>query len=202
VIAGLVLAAGASRRLGRNKLLLPYRGETILSATVSRLLAAPLDRAIVVLGHAAAEVGAAANLPLDPRLLLVANPGWEEGMASSLRVGLEAAGEAEAVVIALGDQPNLDPQIVADLLSAHRDGARLALAVLADAASDEGVRPGHPVLFARALFPELLALRGDVGAREVVKRHWRAAAKVVAKPLQDVDTEDDYRALLEREPRR
>jgi molybdenum cofactor cytidylyltransferase len=213
VIAGLVLAAGASRRLGRNKLLLPFRGGTVLSTTVARLLASHLDRIIVVLGHAEGDVRSRGGLSQDPRLAIVSNAGWEEGMASSLRRGVEAAAEAEAVVVALGDQPDTDPEVVDRLVAAFRDGAMLALPVhrrpvvgigTDERAIDERTtdRTGHPVLFSRALFPELLALRGDTGARDVVKRHWRDAVKVAAAPLHDVDTEDDYRALLERDPPR
>jgi CTP:molybdopterin cytidylyltransferase MocA len=212
VIVGLVLAAGASRRLGRNKLLLPFRGGTVLSTTVARLLASILDRVIVVLGYAEGEVRSRAGLSEDPRLAIVANPGWEEGMASSLRRGVEAAAEAEAVIVALGDQPDTDPEVVGRLVTAFRGGATLAVpvhGVPAETGIDErataetGIEStGHPVLFARALFPELLALRGDKGARDVVKRHWSEAVKVAAVPLHDVDTEGDYRALLEREPRR
>jgi CTP:molybdopterin cytidylyltransferase MocA len=202
MIAGLVLAAGASRRLGRNKLLLPFRDGTVLSTTVARLLASRLDRVIVVLGHAEGEVRSRAGLSEDPRLAIVSNAGWEEGMASSLRRGVEAAAEAEAVIVALGDQPDTDPEVVGRLVAAYRSGAPLAVAALVGPGSAEVERPGHPVLFARALFPELLALRGDTGARDVVRRHWREAAKVSALPLHDVDTEDDYRALLEREPPR
>jgi molybdenum cofactor cytidylyltransferase len=211
VIAGLVLAAGASRRLGRNKLLLPFRGGTVLSTTVARLLASRLDRVIVVLGHAEGEVRSRAGLPEDPRLRIVTNAGWEEGMASSLRRGVEAAAEAEAVVVALGDQPDTDPEVVGRLVAAFQDGATLALPVVRqgptagigreERAIDERTteRPGHPVLFARLLYPELLALRSDTGARDVVTRHWREAVKVAAAPLLDVDTEEDYRALLERD---
>ena len=212
VIVGLVLAAGASRRLGRNKLLLPFRGGTVLSTTVARLLASILDRVIVVLGYAEGEVRSRAGLSEDPRLAIVANPGWEEGMASSLRRGVEAAAEAEAVIVALGDQPDTDPEVVGRLVTAFRGGATLAVPVHGGpaetgiderATAETGIEStGHPVLFARALFPELLALRGDKGARDVVKRHWSEAVKVAAVPLHDVDTEDDYRALLEREPRR
>jgi molybdenum cofactor cytidylyltransferase len=202
VIVGLVLAAGASRRLGRNKLLLPFRGGTVLSTTVARLLASILDRVIVVLGYAEGEVRSRAGLSEDPRLAIVANPGWEEGMASSLRRGVEAAAEAEAVIVALGDQPDTAPEVVGRLVTAFRGGGTLAVPVHGVPAETGIESTGHPVLFARVLFPELLALRGDKGARDVVKRHWSEAVKVAAVPLHDVDTEGDYRALLEREPRR
>jgi CTP:molybdopterin cytidylyltransferase MocA len=196
VIAGIVLAAGASRRLGRNKLLLPFRGGTVLSATVSRLLSSPLDRLVVVLGHEAEDVRAKAGLPADPKLELVLNPDWPEGMASSLRRGVTACADAEAVVIALGDQPDTDPDVVAELLGAFRAGAPLAFPIHPDPEGNGAPRSGHPVLFGRELFPELLALWGDRGARDVVARHFQSAGKVEAPSPRDIDTDDDYRALL------
>jgi molybdenum cofactor cytidylyltransferase len=199
VIAGVVLAAGASRRLGRNKLLLPFRGGTILAASVARLLSAPLDRLVVVLGHEAEDVRRRAVLPDDPRLDMVVNAGWTEGMASSVRYGTCACASAEAVVIALGDQPEIDPLVVTHLVAAFRAGATLALPVHSDASAPGGVRSGHPVLFGRELFSELAELNGDQGARVVIARHFDRAAKVPVPACRDVDTEDDYRALLDRE---
>jgi CTP:molybdopterin cytidylyltransferase MocA len=187
--------------LGRNKLLLPFRGGTVLSETVSRLLAAPLDRVVVVLGHAAEDVRLGAGLPPDDRLALVVNPGWEEGMAASLRHGLRACPDAEAVVVALGDQPDTDPAVVGRLLAAFRAGVPLAVPVHADPHAPGGERTGHPVLFARGLFGELEGLRGDMGARAVVRRHASQAARIPAPSLRDVDTEADYRALIADEGR-
>jgi CTP:molybdopterin cytidylyltransferase MocA len=195
-VVGVVLAGGASRRLGRDKRLLPYRGGTVLSATVERLLATPVDGVVVVLGHDEAEVRARAGLPEDARLRLVSNPDWEEGMASSLRRGLAEAeaGGAAALLVALADQPEVEPEGVARLIEAWRSGAVLALPLRAG-------QPGQPVLFSSPLFDELRAVRGDVGARDVVRRHWAAAAKLEAPLLPDVDTEADYQGLLEREGR-
>ena len=200
MIAAIVLAAGASRRLGRNKLLLPFSGGTVVSATIVRVLQSPVDRVVLVLGHEAELVRARAGLPEDSRLSAVENPGWSSGMASSLRVGLEASGDAEAVIVALGDQPGIDPAVVARVVAAFRAGASLAVPVHGDPAAPDGERLGHPVLFGRALFAELRALEGDTGAREVVRRHWASAARVLGVPVRDVDTEADYAALVAGTP--
>lgn len=200
MIVAIVLAAGASRRLGRNKLLLPFRGGTILSATIARVRESAVDRIVLVLGHEAALIRAQAGLPEDPRLCAVENPDWPSGMASSLRAGLAAAEDAEAVIVALGDQPGIDPAVVADLVAAFRAGAGLAVPVHRDAAAPDRERLGHPVLFGRTLFAELGALEGDTGAREVVKRHWASAARVEGAPARDVDTEADYGALVAGTP--
>ena len=194
-ITSIILAAGASKRMGRPKMLLPYRSGTVLSSAVAPHLEAGVGRVIVVLGHRADEVRSAAGLPADPRLTLVVNVDWAEGMASSIRRGLDECGDAKAVLLALGDQPGVDADRVKALLSAWTPDVRLVVPV-------HGDRGSHPVLFARSLFPELRDLRGDVGAREVVRRHWAEAVRVPAPALADVDTEEDYRTLLEGSPGR
>ena len=200
MIAAIVLAAGASRRLGRNKLLLPFRGGTVLSVTIARVLDSPVERVVLVLGHERELVRARAGLPEDARLSTVDNPDWESGMASSLRAGALACRDAEAVIVALGDQPGIEPAVITRLVEAHAAGARLSVPVHADPQAREGERIGHPVLFARPLLAELLALEGDAGARQVVERHWSEVARVEGTPLRDVDTEADYAALVAGTP--
>jgi molybdenum cofactor cytidylyltransferase len=189
LIAAIVLAAGSSTRMGRAKQLLPLGSGTVLSTVVSRLLGTPLDRVVVVLGHEAERIRREAGLPADPRVETVVNTDWLEGMASSLRCGVRACSETEAIVVALGDQPAIDSKVVGQLVNAFLGGAPLAVPV-------QGEKRGHPVLFGRTLFPSLLALSGDMGARDVVERHWGAAARIEAAPLRDLDTEEDYRSFL------
>ncbi|HEY3170830.1 MAG TPA: nucleotidyltransferase family protein [Thermoanaerobaculia bacterium] len=188
MIAGIVLAAGGSTRMGRPKMLLPFRGGTILSASVSALLDSWLERVVVVLGCDAERIRSEAGLAHDPRLSLVVNERWREGMASSLRRGIEECSDADAVLVALGDQPGLTTGRVRQVLSAFTPDRVLVVPI------HEGI-PAHPVLFARRLFPELAALSGDVGAREVVRSHWNEALFIDVEPLADIDTEEDYRRL-------
>lgn len=186
----LILAAGASRRMGRPKQLLPLPGGgTVLARAVAPHLEAGLARVLVVLGWDAARVQAAAGLPNDPRLRVIVNEAWEEGMASSLRRGIEACGGAEAVLVALGDEPGVTVRRIESLLAAWSSQTPLVVPVR------EG-RPSRPVIFSRSLFPELLRLAGDEGGRAVVRRHWSQAVQVEAEPLLDLDTPADYQALL------
>jgi molybdenum cofactor cytidylyltransferase len=186
MIAGIVLAAGGSTRMGRPKMLLPVGGGTLLSATVAPLLEAELDRVVVVLGDRAEEVRHGAGLPEDPRLVSVVCADWAAGMASSLKRGLEFCAGADAVLIALGDQPGVTAERVRMVTAAFAPGRDLVVPV------HRGI-PAHPVLFARSLFPELEALSGDVGAREVVRRYEREAVRIEVEVLPDIDTEEDYR---------
>ena len=189
---GIVLAAGGSTRMGRPKMALPLRAGTVLSASLAPLLTAGLARVVVVLGADAERIRREAALPDDPRVQVVVHAAWEEGMSSSLRRGLEECGDAKAVLIALGDQPEMTAARVAAVLAGLRPGVPLVVPV-----ADE--IPTHPILFADSLFPELRQLTGDAGAREVVRRHWEDAVRIAAEPLADVDTEEDYRRILNAE---
>ena len=191
MIAGIVLAAGGSTRMGRPKMLLPAGGGTLLSAAVAPLLEAGLERVVVVLGDRAEEVRRGARLPADPRLVLVVCAEWAAGMASSLKRGLEACADADAVVVALGDQPGVTAERVRMVTAAFAPGRDLVVPV------HRGI-PAHPVLFGRSLFPELETLSGDVGAREVIRRHEREAVRIEVEALPDIDTEEDYRRFTAR----
>ena len=192
-VAGVVLAAGASSRMGGPKMLLPLGGRTLLSTVAAALLDAGLPSVVVVLGCDADNVRAAAGLPEDPRLRVVVNDEWRSGMASSLRRGLEECGEAAAALVALGDQAGLTADRVRRIVSAWRPDAALVVPT-------HNGRAGHPVLFARTLWDELRALSGDVGGRDVVTRHLEGAVLVPAEPLADLDTEEDRRRHLSGGP--
>jgi CTP:molybdopterin cytidylyltransferase MocA len=189
--AAIVLAAGASSRMGRPKMLLPVGDRTLLAASVTPYLEAVDGLVVVVLGKDSRRVRAEAGLPADPRLHVVVNRRWRDGMSSSLRRGLEVCGDADAVLVALGDEPGVTADRVARILAAWRPGVALVVPVVS------ATRAAHPVLFARCLWEELRGLRGDVGAREVVQRNWDRAVRVEVPPVVDVDVEEDYRNYLE-----
>ena len=190
-IAAIVLAAGASSRMGRPKMLLPAFGRTLLAAAVAPYLEVVNGHVVVVLGKDARRVRAEAGLPVDPRLHVVVNRRWRDGMSSSLRRGLDVCGEADAVLVALGDQPGVTAERVRRIVSAWKPGVALVVPMVS------ATRAAHPVLFARCLWEDLRGLRGDVGAREVVRRHGERAVRVLVSPLVDVDAEEDYRNFLE-----
>ena len=189
MIAALVLAAGSSTRMRRQKLLLPVAGDRpLVRLSVERVLAAGLDDVVVVLGSDAPAVGAALR---DLPVRTVVNPRHAEGQSTSLRAGLAALEPGTAaVVVALGDQPLPDPGVIEELVAAHRASGRpIAVPVYRDGR-------GNPVLFAAELFGELRVVTGDRGGRDVIARDSARVAEVaVAAPMPaDIDTPEDYEA--------
>lgn len=192
-IFGVILAAGSSSRLGRAKQLLPLGNRPVLAHTVANALGSSLDGVIVVLGHAADTIRA--QIEFGPATVAI-NERYAEGQSTSLHVGVAALPpDAIAALFILGDQPLIGPAVHEALIAAYRrTGAPIVQP------SYDGQR-GNPVLLARKLFPELLQVTGDQGARNVIRAH---AAEVVAIPIpgttptDDLDTEDDYQRLLAR----
>jgi molybdenum cofactor cytidylyltransferase len=197
VIAGVVLAAGTSSRMGRPKLLLPLAGKPVLQHVLDALTVAPVDEIVVVLGP---EPDAVRTIVTPPaRTRFVVNDGYAEGQSTSLRTGLSAAGEdVEAAIVLLGDQPGIRPDAIAAVAAAFLDDPRRAGVVQAT----YGGRPGHPTLLARAVWQEVAGGPADEGAREWIGRHpdQRLEVEVGGRPPADIDTQDDYerlRALFE-----
>jgi CTP:molybdopterin cytidylyltransferase MocA len=162
-ISGVVLAAGAGRRMGAPKALLrDPAGEAWVAIAARLLLAAGCDRVVVVLGASAAE--AAALVPADAAIETVVNPAWEEGMGSSLAAGLLAA-SGDAALVAVVDMPELPPAVAQRVAAEAKTPWSLARAVF-------GGRPGHPVLIGSEHWAGVVAtLGGDTGARAYLDAH-------------------------------
>lgn len=190
IVAAVVLAAGAATRMGQPKQLLDWDGQPLVRQAVTTALEAGLAPVLVVLGSVHTAVAAALEgLPVHP----VLNPSYAEGQSTSLRAGVAALGHlADAAVVLLGDQPFVTAAIVGRLVQVWRATGRPIVAPVY-----AGQR-GNPVLFARAVFPELLAVAGDQGARAVLAAD-RSRVELVpfddARPLVDIDTPEDYERL-------
>ena len=200
-VSAVLLAAGLSSRMGgTNKLLLPFRGRTFIEHMVGVLLASRLAEVVVVLGHEAGRVRP--HLAGRP-ITLVEHPHFAEGMGSSLKAGLRRVSPAAgAIMVCLTDQPLLEPGDINHLIEAFGNangGKARDIAV----PFYQGQR-GNPVLFAARYLEEVLATRGPVaGCRGIVQRHPEAVQAVEMADdhiLRDIDTPEDYRALMAEHP--
>lgn len=194
----IVLAAGESSRMGEPKQLLRVAGETLLGRTVRAALETPCRPVVVVLGARADAVRDAVAAAAEVRV--VVNRVWAEGMSSSIRCGvraLAAIDEIGAAILLLCDQPFVTSEVIMRLVAAYH--ARRTLLVAAEYEADGEQTRGVPALFARRLFPELLALRGAEGARRLIRRHI-AETTLVAVPEAafDVDTPANYLAVSQQ----
>ncbi len=187
-LSGIVLAAGRSSRMeGTNKLLLPWQEQCVLQVVVERICAVGLGEVVVVTGHQRVEVEEAlSRYPVR----LVHNPDFAEGMAASIRVGVEAAVGEEGYLFALGDMPQVAGKTMLKVVEALKSREAIAVPV-------RDGRRGHPVAIGSAHRDALLALTGDRGARPVLAKN---AAHIVDVPVEDegifvdVDTRESYRA--------
>ncbi len=193
MIAAIILAAGQSSRMGQHKLLLPLLGKPLLLHVVANTIAAGCDDVLVVIGYHAEAIR---QLLSDQPVRLIENPDYAQGQSTSMRAGIAALSpQTEAALLVLGDQPLVSPAIMQRLMRVWRDTARPIVAPYY-----AGQR-GNPVLFARTLFAELLAVTGDQGGREVLQRHAAEVEPVhiaEAEAVQDVDTWQEYQTLLQR----
>jgi molybdenum cofactor cytidylyltransferase len=194
-VAAIVLAAGRGLRFGagENKLLVELDGIPLLRRVVGAALASRACRTVVVTGHARADVEAALS---GMSVVFAHNPDFERGLASSLRVGVSAVGDATGALALLGDMPGVRAGTLDALIAAFEQSGPGCPAVIP---VKEG-RRGNPVLLGRVLFPLLAGLEGDAGARQLLKSN----PGVVETPVDDdaihadVDTRDDLDRLRMR----
>lgn len=193
MIAGLILAAGESSRMGQDKALLTFRGRTFLETIATTLREAGVERVAVVLGHHAAEIQQAAK---PEAIETVINRDYARGQTSSLQAGLRAleSPDLEAIVLCLVDQPLVSADTVRRLTGNFRQsGAPVVIPTLRN-------QRGHPVVISSALFEELLRLRPGEGANTVIRRHRDATRFVEVSDegiLIDVDNPEVYRRLCD-----
>jgi Uncharacterized MobA-related protein len=190
-VAGVVLAAGSSGRMGKNKLLFDLDGEPVVRRAVRQAAAAGLDPVIAVVGYEAEQVRRELD-GLDPPCVIVVNPDYERGINSSLKAGMAAIpATAAGVVVMLADMPLVTSEMIAKLVTRYR--ASEAPLVISDY---DGVN-APPMLYDRVLFEELRVMEGEGCGRQVVRRH-RSSAEVLAWPvtaLTDLDVPGDYERI-------
>lgn len=183
-----LLAAGESSRLGSPKQLLVYSGSTLLEHSIEAAQLSHADSVIVVLG---ANANAIKHEMKNATINIVVNTTWKEGMASTIRCGLQTLVEmnpqVDAVVLMVADQPFVTTELLNNLMDLHIKEQNSIVA------SKYGTTFGTPVLFAKRFFPELLELTGDVGAKSLIRKYMNETAFVpFPRGTIDIDTMEDY----------
>ncbi len=186
-----ILAAGKSARLGSPKQLLTYKGKTLLRHTVDTALETGCPSVFVVLG---AHSDLLRKELKDKPVIIVENTGWEEGMASSIRTGLENIMSTilrpHGVIFLVCDQPYITSSLLLSLLEKNQESGRPIVA------SSYENKTGGPAFFHKRFFPALMELKGDVGARKLISDNTEEVATVPFREgLIDIDTTDDYELL-------
>lgn len=194
--AAVVLAGGESKRLGRPKQLEPWGDTNLLGHVVAKTRQFPVAEIWVVLGHQADRV--VDETPLDD-VYVVENLEWEEGIASSLRVGLDALtrlSRCDRALIVIGDQPEVSPEVVEQLFESHEKAGKPVTV------PKYRYSWGNPVVVDRSLWPRLMSLEGDEGAQRLWQAHpeWINEVWVSDPPPRDVDDDIDVDELKPRHP--
>jgi molybdenum cofactor cytidylyltransferase len=191
-VAAIILAAGEARRFGSQKLLATLRGRPLLQHVLDAANRSSLAPIVLVLGADADEIAARVR---PGRALVVRNAEYASGQASSLRTGLRAVADTDAAIVLLGDQPMVTGALL-DALAARQRETQAAAVVCA-----QGARRSPPALLHHDLWPEVDALSGDVGARELLARRGDVVVFDVPEglgDLSDVDTQEDRDRLSAR----
>jgi molybdenum cofactor cytidylyltransferase len=195
-VAGLLLAAGASTRMGRPKQLIPISGSGLLDIALGETLRSDLDLVNLVLGHQAHEIKKALKTDLrHPRLEITFNDQYRDGISTSIRSGLSEVEVAyDHVMIILADMPRLTSKLINLLLHRYLESS-FSLGAL-----QTSTKRSHPVIIGRKFYPALRQLRGDVGARDLFLAHPEQVLRVITGADyddRDIDTMDDYLDLIE-----
>lgn len=196
MIVAVVLSAGESSRMGRPKALLPIDGQTFIERIVGALKQGGVERIVVLLGSNAEELRhQIVHLPVE----ILINPDYQQGQLSSLQVAvrhLQAAKDCVGMMVHLVDHPYIDPKLVRLMLQRF-DGSKFSIVV----PRHQGKR-GHPVIFSRSLFDELLNAPLDQGAKAVVNAHRQDTLEIDTDDVGitvDIDTPELYRQHVKGE---
>jgi len=191
-VAGILLAAGASTRMGGLKQLLPVAGVTLIERALTAALESRLDRLVLVLGHRAPEIETAlSGFVRNPKLTIVHNRRYREGISSSLVAGVEEIAHShDHAMILLADMPFIDHLVINLLIEGYLK-AQLPIGAI-----KVSKHAAHPVMFRRDLFFELKTLTGDVGARSLLKKYNDRVCLIAPGANydeRDIDNREDYR---------
>lgn len=197
-VASILLAAGASERMGQPKALLPWDGSTLLEYQISSLTSSNVGRSMVVLGHHSEEF-----IPIlsnRSNVKWVYNPDYLNGKTTSIKSGILALGAIpeKALMILNVDQPRT-PEVISAIVNEHMRSSSIITLPYYDG------KRGHPIVISTSLLPELMAISEDTKGLKAVTRRYEvdthAMVMETAQVLLDINTPEDYQIALGREPR-
>ncbi len=191
MICAIVLAAGQSRRMGIQKLLLPFGGKTVIAHIIDQLAASSVDEVYIVVGCQGKQVSEGlSGRPVS----IVNNSNYKSGMLSSVRCGLNAISrQCETILVALGDQPSITTKLIDQLLQNFASNEKQILVPLYDG------RRGHPIIFSAVYRDEILTHYNDIGLRGLLHAHKEDIFELPVKTsgvLSDMDYPQDYQREL------
>ncbi len=190
-VAGILLAAGTSTRMGKTKQLLPFGEKTLIERVLVEALNSELDKVVLVLGYQAVQIKKIINpVSPQPKLSIIENRQFKQGISSSIIAGLsEIENTHDHVMILLGDMPFIHRDLINLLIRRYLQSGLLIAAIKGQD------RPAHPMIFSRQLYPELMILRGDVGARSLFTKYSEKVCLIEPEgpyDAKDIDTPEDY----------
>jgi len=190
-IGVVILAAGASTRLGDPKQLLEYDHKNLLQRTIDAAVSSTANTVVIVLGANADQISKEID---KSKINVIINTEWEEGMASSIRNGLNEllfiSPLTDAAILMVCDQPYVSSELINALIDKQKETGKPIVTC------NYGETFGPPALFHKSLFHELMHLKGDVGARKIIQHHNEDVTTVLfANGKIDIDTKEDYDAL-------
>jgi molybdenum cofactor cytidylyltransferase len=187
-IAGLILAAGGSSRMGdENKLMMPFQGKPMLNHVVNASLNSNLTQTFVVVGHQSSEIK---NLVQSDDIQCVENEQWETGMASSIVAGISQLKQFDGFLILLGDMPLVTPELINEII-VHSSADKIVIPI------KDGLH-GNPVFFGSKFRDELLTLYGDSGAKKVIQDNLSSMIKIKIQSntiFKDYDTKESLESV-------
>ena len=187
-IAGLILAAGGSSRMGdQNKLMMPFQGKPMLNHVVNASLNSNLTQTFVVVGHQSSEIK---NLVQSDDIQCVENEQWETGMASSIVAGISQLKQFDGFLILLGDMPLVTPELINEIIF-HGSADKIVIPI------KDGLH-GNPVFFGSKFRDELLTLYGDSGAKKVIQDNLSSMIKIEIQSntiFKDYDTKESLESV-------
>lgn len=193
MICAVVLAAGCSSRMGSQKLLLPFGQKTVISHIIEQVLSSGIEAVYAVVGHQADELVQELS---DKPISIIHNPDYQSGMLSSVRAGIRNLPQVcRAVLVILGDQPSIKPEIIKQMTDAfYKTKSKIVIPVYDD-------KRGHPILFSTVFREEILGSYDRIGLRGLLRAHAEDVYEMNVSDsavLADMDYPEDYRREIEK----